>query len=209
MDGYIKVNDYSSIDQKWQWIKNSLDNIRRLSTDMLAYVKDDDLRPHAVDINALITDSRSVFETSLSDDGVRLELSLTDQKTLWVVDAIRLKQALLNLVVNAADALKDCREARIVVATSVSADHNLVISVADNGCGIPEDNKGKVLDLFFTTKGSRGTGLGLAMVQKFVEKSGGRLTFESKEGEGSHFKMIFPQLMPEDKPASDSQPNPR
>ena len=209
MDSYIKENEYSNIEQKWQWIKNSLDDIRKLSTDMLAYVKDEDLRPYAVDINALITDSRSVFETSLSDDGVRLELSLTDQKTLWVVDAIRLKQALLNLVVNAADALKDCREARIVVATSVSADHNLVISVADNGCGIPEDNKGKVLDLFFTTKGSRGTGLGLAMVQKFVEKSGGRLTFESKEGEGSHFKMIFPQLMPEDKPASDSQPNPR
>ena len=66
--------------------------------------------------------------------------------------------------------------------------------MADNGSGISENNKEKVLDSFFTTKGSRGTGLGLAMVQKFVEKSGGKLEFESEEGEGSIFKMIFPKV---------------
>lgn len=166
--------------------------IGKLSTDMLAFVKDDDLQPYPLDINALISDNRSVFESSLSGGGAKLELSLSDHNTLWVMDEVRLKQALLNLVINAADALKDRQDARIVIGTSVSSDRNLVISVADNGCGIPESNKEKVLDLFFTTKGSRGTGLGLAMVQKFVEKSGGRLTFESEEGEGSIFTMIFP-----------------
>jgi len=110
------------------------------------------------------------------------------------MDEVRLKQALLNLVINAADALKDREDARIVIETSVSNGRNLLISVADNGCGIAEGNKDKVLDLFFTTKGSRGTGLGLAMVQKFVEKSGGKLKFESEEGEGSVFKMFFPRV---------------
>lgn len=193
MDSYINENDYSRIEQKWHWIKNSLDDISKLSTDMLDFVKDEDLLPYSIDINALISDSRSVFESSLSGGGAKLEMSLTDQNTLWSMDEVRLKQALLNLVINAADALKDRQGIRrVVIGTSVSSDRNLVISVADNGCGIPESNKEKVLDLFFTTKGSRGTGLGLAMVQKFVEKSGGRLTFESEEGEGSIFTMIFP-----------------
>ena len=196
MDSYINENDYSRFKQKWQWIKNSLDEISKLSTNMLTYVKDDDLQRYLVDINALISDSRSIFESSLSNNSVTLEMSLTDQNTLWVIDETRLKQALLNLVINAADALKDCENARIVIKTSVSNDQNLVISVSDNGCGISEDNKGKVLELFFTTKGTHGTGLGLAMVQKFVEKSGGRLTFESKEGEGSVFTMIFPKIDP-------------
>lgn len=194
MDSYISENDYSSIEQKWQWIKNSLDNISKLSTDMLTYVKDDDLQRYNVDINALIADSRSILENSLSGDGVKLEMSLTEQNALWVMDEVRLKQALLNLVINAADALKDREDARIVIETSVSDDRDLLISVADNGCGIPEEKKDKVLDLFFTTKGSRGTGLGLAMVQKFVEKSGGKLKFESEEGEGSVFKMFFPKV---------------
>jgi len=194
MDSYINEKDYSRIEQKWQWIKNSLDNISKLSTDMLDYVKDDDLQRCPVDVNALISDSRSVFENSLGGDGVKLEMVLTNQNTPWGMDAVRLKQALLNLVINAADALKDREDARIVIKTSLSDDRHLAISVTDNGCGIPEDNKDKVLDLFFTTKGSRGTGLGLAMVQKFVEKSGGRFIFESKEGEGSVFTMIFPKV---------------
>ena len=194
MDSYINENDYSRFKQRWQWIKGSLDEISKLSTNMLDYVKDDDLQRYPVDINALISDSRSVFENSLSGDGATLELSLTDQNTLWVIDEVRLKQALLNLVINAAAAVKDRENARIVIKTSVSNDRNLVISVSDNGCGIPEDNKEKVLELFFTTKGTHGTGLGLAMVQKFVEKSGGRLKFESKEGEGSVFTMIFPKI---------------
>jgi signal transduction histidine kinase len=69
----------------------------------------------------------------------------------------------------------------------------LRISVEDNGCGIPENDKGRILDLFFTSKGTKGTGLGLPMVQKFVERSGGQLEFQSEENKGSIFTMIFPQ----------------
>jgi signal transduction histidine kinase len=69
----------------------------------------------------------------------------------------------------------------------------LNISVEDNGRGIPENDKRRLLDLFFTTKGTTGTGLGLPMVQKFVERSGGQLEFQSEENKGSIFTMIFPR----------------
>jgi signal transduction histidine kinase len=195
MDSHIEESDYTNIEQKWQWIKNSLGDIGKWSNDMLDYVKDEDLKRYPVDINALISDSRSVFENSLSGDGVKLEISLTDQNTLWVIDEVRLKQALLNLVINATNAMKDHESPRILISTSISKVGNLLISVTDNGSGIPENNKHKILDLFFTTKGSRGTGLGLPMVQKFVEKYGGRLKFESEEGKGSVFTMLFPKVV--------------
>lgn len=193
MDSHIKENDYARIGKNWRWIKNSLDDISKLSTDMLEYVKDDDLQRYPVDINKLILANRSLFKQSLPNDSVTLAFSLTDQKTIWVMDEVRFQQALLNLVINAADALKDHSQGRIQISTSLSSDQHLVVSVTDNGCGISDKDKEKVLTLFFSTKGSRGTGLGLAMVQKFVEKSGGRLTFESEEGKGSVFRMVFPK----------------
>jgi signal transduction histidine kinase len=196
MDSHIKENDFTHIEKKWKWIKDSLDGIGKLSTDMLEYAKEDELFLKTVDVNKLILGNRQTFEDSQSRDGLEFEYALTDQKTLWAIDAIQLQQALLNLVLNAADALKESQNGRILISTAVRNQCNLLIRVADNGCGIPEKDKPKVLDLFFTTKGSRGTGLGLSMVQKFVEKSGGQLKFQSEEGQGSVFTMIFPKRIP-------------
>jgi signal transduction histidine kinase len=119
--------------------------------------------------------------------------TLSQEDPIWAVDGIQLQQAMLNLILNAADALKGKEEGRISISTSVANAGNLMISVADNGRGIPEQDKRKVLDLFFTTKGTKGTGLGLPMVQKFVDRSGGQLQFQSEEGKGSVFTMIFPK----------------
>lgn len=107
------------------------------------------------------------------------------------MDEIQFQRALLNLVINAADAISDKKRGRIRISTEVTVNQCLTVSVVDNGCGIPLSKMDKVLDLFFTTKGTKGTGLGLAMVQKFVETTGGKLTFKSKEGIGSKFQMIF------------------
>jgi signal transduction histidine kinase len=192
MDSHIKENDYTNIQKKWKWIKDSLDGIGKLSNDMLEYAKEDALYLKTVDVNQLIRANRQTFEDSQSREGLQFEYALTDQKTLWTLDEAQLQQALLNLVLNAADALKDIPNGRILISTAVDHAHNLLISVTDNGCGIPEKDKPRVLDLFFTTKGSKGTGLGLSMVQKFVEKSGGQLKFQSEEGRGSVFTMIFP-----------------
>jgi len=69
----------------------------------------------------------------------------------------------------------------------------LKVSISDNGCGIAPDRQEKIFDLFFTTKGSGGSGLGLPMVKKFVEKMGGSLTLQSAPDAGATFIMSFPQ----------------
>ncbi len=193
MDCYINEKDYTHIEKKWQWLKNSLAGISKLSNDMLEYARDDELFVKRVDINKLIRETRQMFEDRQSRDGLEFEYALTEENPIWAIDEVQLQQALLNLILNAADALKDKPRGRIQISTSVRDGHTLMISVADNGCGIPESKKPQILDLFFTTKGSNGTGLGLPMVQLFVVKSGGKLKFESDEGAGAVFTMIFPQ----------------
>lgn len=193
MDTHIKENEYSRIDRNWQWIKNSLDGISKLSTTMLEYAKEDEFHIKPVDINALILANRHLFEDSPTSSGLKFVYTLSKEDPIWAVDEIQLQQAMLNLILNAADALKGKEEGRIHISTSVANAGNLIINVADNGRGIPEQDKRKVLDLFFTTKGTKGTGLGLPMVQKFVDRSGGQLKFQSEEGKGSVFTMIFPK----------------
>ncbi len=193
MDIHIKEKDYPQIVDKWRWIAQSFSGLGRLANDMLEYAKGDELYVKHVDVNKLIRANRQVFEDSFSRDGLQLKYALTSQNPLWPLDEVHFQRALLNLVLNAADAVRDKKKGRIRIRTTVRKDRQLIVSVADNGCGIPNKKKGKVLELFFTTKGSLGTGLGLPMVQKFIEKSGGQLKFQSKEGAGSVFKMIFPK----------------
>ncbi len=193
MDCYINEKDYTHIEKKWQWLKNSLAGISKLSNDMLEYARDDELFVKRVDINKLIRETRQMFEDRQSRDGIEFEYALSEESPIWAIDEVQLQQALLNLILNAADALKDSPQGRIQISTSLGNAHTLIISVADNGCGIPESKKPRILDLFFTTKGSNGTGLGLPMVQKFVDKSGGKLKFQSEKGAGAVFTMIFPQ----------------
>ena len=193
MDIHIKENDFSGIEKKWQWIKDSLTGIGKLSNDMLEYVKEDALHTRPVDVNKLILANRQLFEESLSGDHVKFEYALTGDNTTWIIDEAQLQQAFLNIVMNAVEACKEKQNGRIRISTSVHNEKILRISVEDNGRGIPEKDKRHVLDLFFTTKGSKGTGLGLPMVHKFIERSGGQLEFQSEEKKGSIFTMIFPQ----------------
>ena len=96
----------------------------------------------------------------------------------------------MNLLVNACHSIKEKGE--IVITTSV-VKKMLVVSIKDNGCGIPEKNKDKIFNVGFTTKGiGAGTGLGLAISQKIIDKHKGSISFTSKVGEGTEFIVKIP-----------------
>ncbi|WP_086933700.1 sensor histidine kinase [Agarilytica rhodophyticola] len=101
-----------------------------------------------------------------------------------------ISQVILNLVVNAADAIPE--HGNIFIATAVDK-KEIKMSIRDNGSGIPQDILTKIYDPFFTTKEvGKGTGLGLAISHGIIQKHGGRLTVESKEGEGTEFTIALP-----------------
>lgn len=103
----------------------------------------------------------------------------------------KINQVFLNLITNAAQAIEDHGE--IVISTKLRDEDHVVVSIADTGCGISEENIKKIRDPFFTTKDvGTGTGLGLSIVDEIVRSHGGELLIESKLGEGSTFSVVLP-----------------
>lgn len=107
-------------------------------------------------------------------------------------DRTQLIRVVTNLVKNAIQAISEDHTPKIMVNVFTEKD-NVVITVADNGVGITEENKKKIFEPKFTTKSS-GMGLGLGMVKNIVETYGGSITFTSQEGKGTVFKVKFPKL---------------
>ena len=184
--------DDEKADKCWGIVENGLTRVNTLAMEMLAYARDQRLSPTSTDINRVILANRALFEESLGDKKVTLNFELTDANPQWMIDEKEFQRALLNLVVNAIDAVAKRSDGLIRIATAVTTTRQLVVAVRDNGSGIEADKQRRIFDLFFTTKGSNGSGLGLPMVSKFVTASGGRLLLKSKPGVGTLFKMVFP-----------------
>src|SRR5450432_2470239 len=137
---------------------------------------------------------------------VEIEAVLKDQVWTALVDPGQLSSALLNLAINARDAMPDGGKLTLETGNvtfdqeyaaangDVEAGDYVMIAVSDTGTGIPEAIRERVFDPFFSTKGvGKGTGLGLSMVYGFVKQSGGHIKLYSEEGHGSTFKLYLPQ----------------
>jgi signal transduction histidine kinase len=114
----------------------------------------------------------------------------------------QINQIFLNIITNASQAIDEGGD--ITITTSVGSDDKVSISIADNGCGIPEENLGRIRDPFFTTKEvGTGTGLGLSIVDEIMRAHGGELVIESEVGKGSTFTILLPIKQPRDIESSE------
>ncbi|NII53987.1 PAS domain-containing sensor histidine kinase [Luteibacter sp. SG786] len=172
-----------------------------LTQRMLAFARRQELRPTAVDIPALVHGMSEMTKTTLGSRimvTTRFPLSLEPA----MVDPHQLELALLNLLVNARDAMPSGGNIEIsaFVETILSGHPSglaegryVSLSVTDDGQGMPPETLARAADPFFTTKGvGKGTGLGLSMVHGLAEQSNGRLSIESEEGKGTTITLRFP-----------------
>jgi signal transduction histidine kinase/pSer/pThr/pTyr-binding forkhead associated (FHA) protein len=194
MDDHLETIKDSNLQKNWRLVHQSLETIANLTADMLEYTQIDsvDLRP--IDINSIILDNCELVKVDLAKQGIVLELDLDRNLSNWKMSETLLQRALFNLVINAKDAVKVNKYGRIKISTTVEDGQRLIISVSDNGCGMEQDKLNNIFELFFTTKGMDGSGLGLPMVQRFVESLGGTIAVESRAGAGSTFRMVFPKI---------------
>lgn len=171
-----------------------------LTQRMLAFSRRQDLNMQAVDISALVMELMDFMQRSLGST-VRIETRLAEHPTHVMTDPVQLETALLNLVVNARDAMPgggaiiiEAREVDIPVRRgSLKPGRYVELSVADTGEGMDEETLTQATTPFFTTKGvGKGTGLGLSMVQGLTEQSGGKLAIESRKGEGTKVSLFLP-----------------
>jgi C4-dicarboxylate-specific signal transduction histidine kinase len=193
MDVHLKTIKDENLQKNWHFVSQGLERIASLTADMLEYTQNDpvDLKP--IDINSTILSECEMFKENLASEDIELDLELAPNLPAWEINDFRLQRAILNLVVNAKDALTDKKSGRIKISTAMEDNQRLVIRVSDNGCGIYKDKLKKIFELFYTSKGMDGSGLGLSIVQKFVESLGGKVSVVSQADVGSTFSMVFPK----------------
>jgi PAS domain S-box-containing protein len=176
-----------------------------LTKGLLAFARRQTLQPRETDLNTLVTDAVKLLRPTL---GEQIEIESTLAGAAWpaLIDPSQLTSALLNLAINARDAMpnggKLTLETGNVVLDEAYARENsevtpgpyVMIAVSDTGTGIPPEIRDKVFDPFFTTKGvGKGSGLGLSMVFGFIKQSGGHIKVYSEVGHGTSVKMYLPR----------------
>ena len=141
-------------------------------------------------VNQVITQVVEFEKTQLANRGVTLKTNLDESLGQTNFDENQLRQVLLNLIRNGADAVEENGGGLVTVATS-AAKNGIRITVVDNGPGIPEKGQAKLFDAFYSTK-SGGTGLGLAVTHQVIRAHGGDVKLISKEGQGATFEIFLP-----------------
>ena len=195
--------------------KLAAERAANLTSRLLAFSRRQPLQPVASDLNVLVRRMTELLHHSL---GERIELEGVLYPRLWPVevDQNQLESAVLNLAVNARDAMPGGGKLTIETAntyldesyqetdTEVIPGQYVLLSVTDTGHGMPKDILARAFEPFYTTKETgKGTGLGLSMVYGFVKQSGGHVTIYSEVGEGTCVKLYFPRYVGPDAPAKD------
>jgi len=140
---------------------------------------------------------RDIFETlhrlmepTLEKKNIELEIILKDPDLMLQADVNLLEQVLINLVINAAEAVKDRPEPRILLSAYITPGNRVVIKIADNGVGMPEEIMDKIFIPFFSTR-KTGSGIGLSLCKQIMMLHKGSIQVQSKEGEGTAFLLQF------------------
>lgn len=174
-------------------MRQAVDRGAGLTKQLLAFSRRQKLSPEVIIVQDRIENLRALLERSLRED-IALKIDFDADPSPVKLDPSQFELAILNLTVNARDALPNGGIVSIRVHNQRTAAGNLaVVSVSDNGVGMPAEVAGRAFDPFFTTKEvGKGTGLGLSQVYGFVLQSGGRCELESTEGGGTTVTLVLP-----------------
>jgi PAS domain S-box-containing protein len=175
-----------------------------LTQHLLAFARKQPLQPREVDINRLVIDTAKLLRPTLGEQ-IEIESIFRDETCIATVDPNQLTTAILNLALNARDAMPgggklvletgsaELDESYVGSNADVQPGRYALIAVSDTGGGIPAAMLDKVFDPFFTSKGpGKGTGLGLSMVYGFIKQSAGHIKIYSEEGHGTTIRMYLP-----------------
>lgn len=186
----IEENDKAGFVEAWEAFDRNIQLISELVLNMLSYSKKAGPSYEPCDPNSVARQVADLVTRRAAERGDSLELRLDEAMPTLLLDRGAVHCALLNLLTNAIDATA---QGTICIATRwVPESGRVEIAVNDTGPGVPPELHGRIFDAFFTTKGSKGTGLGLAVSKKVIEELSGRITVASAPGHGATFTLAVP-----------------
>jgi signal transduction histidine kinase len=192
--GFTK-NDSERIQEGWQTVKLMVDRIRKMVLDILYYAKERELVLETVDILAFAEDIADGIQPKMDIQQITFIRDFDPHLATAEMDSGSIHSALLNLLENAMDAcLRDTAEKQKHVIFGVKQDpDHILFEITDTGTGMDRETRDRLFTLFFSSKGSKGTGLGLFISQKIIAQHGGTIHVASVPGHGSQFVVKIPK----------------
>ena len=188
----LRNSNIAQAGKGWRVVDRNLEKIYNLTMNLLAYSKPREPKVEQINPRVLINECLELFASGANEKGVMAVADIDPDHPAIPADPDGLHQVLMNLLSNALDAVEPKGGLINVVCHYDSENRQSIIEVIDNGAGIPPSMMNHMFELFHSTKGNRGTGLGLAVAKKIVEEHEGSISVKSREGEGSTFTIRLP-----------------
>lgn len=191
MDRLIDSGDLDKVQQNWELTQKTLGRISTMVKQMLDYTRAPQINLKSGNVNRIIRETCESYKTEFEDKGIAVKLRLDKRVEDGTLDIEGLERCLVNLLVNACEAIQ--HDNGEIIVTSVVRPTDWVVSIGDNGEGIEPDKLSRIFYPRFSTKGEKGTGLGLAWVKKWTTAIGGSVHAKSVVHEGTRFAVIIPR----------------
>ncbi len=202
VDTGLKKNKQDRVTRGWEMVQRNVDRIRSTVLDILYYAKDREPDWEQIDASDVIREVEDILRPKAESHGIEFAVETVNgavnEAGRFEADASALRSMLINIIDNSFDACRldrDKEEHRVQV-TVESDDEEIRFRVTDNGIGMEEEAKDRAFTLFFSSKGSGGTGLGLFIANKIVQAHGGRIELDSEFGVGTSFSVHLPRRRP-------------
>ncbi len=191
IDRYLGEEAEPRLVRGWEIVKRNMRRLNHVVLDMLSYSTDRKPVCRPCRLPDLCEDTAALLRHEAEEKGVALVTGAEDLEVH--IDETAVSRCLINLVGNAIDACD--RGGTVWIEAGPHADPDrFVLRVRDTGCGIPPEALQKIFDPFYSTKGGKGTGLGLAVTQKVIREHGGEIEVDSTPGRGTEFRLILPRV---------------
>ena len=186
----LDINDIERTRRAWPILRRNLDKVNKLVLDMLKYSGESEPEFGSCDLNCLVAEAVETVSVQAGEQGKTIKLSVDEKIEDVNIDADQIYDVMLNLLLNAVDAVENDAGVIEVSTRSDAGQNRVTLTVSDNGAGIADTET--IFEPFRSSKPKVGTGLGLPIARKIVNQHGGTIHAESKPGKGASFIVSLP-----------------
>ncbi|MBW1697044.1 MAG: response regulator [Deltaproteobacteria bacterium] len=200
LDSGFSRNDSKRIEEGIEVVKLMVDRIRNLVLNVLYYAKRRELNWQRVDVLKFVSDVAFIIEPKVKKHRIELVRDFHKPLGQFEIDVGVVRSALVNILENAVEAcLEDnMKKSHKIIFRAKQHRHHIELNISDNGIGMDKETEQNIFNLFFSSKGQSGTGLGLYISNQVIEQHGGKITVSSEPGKGADFCIRLPKVLPED-----------
>ena len=194
----LSKDDPDRVKDGWETVKTIVSRIRKLVINILFFAKERELKREPTDVLNFAYDVAAVVESKIKAEGIVLECDFDTSLGEIQMDAGVVRLALINILENALDACVEdiAKKSHKIVFSLKPGKNTIVFEIRDDGIGMDRETRESLFTLFFSSKGSKGTGLGLFIANKIIEQHGGKIKVNSQPNRGSSFRITIPQISP-------------